>query len=306
MPEPQVVSIASGSLRASVSSLGAELVRLHTASGVELLWDGNPAVWAGHSPLLFPIVGQVKDDRITVGGTAYPLSRHGFARTSTFELAEAQPSACRWRLRRNRQTRPLSLRVRLDVAYAIEEVASPSRHRRQRGDGPMPASFEFHPAFRWPCSPACRATGTSPLRETRPRCPARQRPAGRHLRITRAGRPAGARGFTVRARCLIWDRRDRLTYGGQRAGAATRLSGDAVPRHLDQTGRRLRLPRALAGFPAGRIRWRTGGKARIVPIPPGKGGCSSLRDGCLATIRALKITVRRATDETAGVGTVCA
>lgn len=151
----ELVSIASGPLSATVSSLGAELVRLRTAGGVELLWDGNPAVWAGRAPLLFPIVGSVKDDRIKVGGRSYPLSRHGFARTSTFELVEAQPSCCLWRLRPDEQTRAgYPFAFRLDVSYALDgNRLTMTATVANEGDGPMPASFGFHPAFRWPLQP---------------------------------------------------------------------------------------------------------------------------------------------------------
>jgi len=156
MPEPASVTIASEQLRATFSSLGAELVRLQGAAGVELLWSGDPAVWAGRSPLLFPIVGGVKDDRITVGGKAYPLSRHGFARTSTFELIDAQPSRCLWRLRANEETRArYPFAFRLDVAYSVDgNRLTLAATVANEGDGPMPASFGFHPAFRWPLSPS--------------------------------------------------------------------------------------------------------------------------------------------------------
>jgi galactose mutarotase-like enzyme len=155
MPEQQIVSIASDQLGASISSLGAELQRLHTSSGLELLWDGNPAVWAGRSPLLFPIVGSVKDDRIEVDGKSYPLSRHGFARTSTFELVSSTPSHCLWRLRASEETRArYPFAFGLHIAYAVDgnrltmtaTVSNP-------GDQPMPVSFGFHPAFRWPLQP---------------------------------------------------------------------------------------------------------------------------------------------------------
>lgn len=149
------VSIASNALHATISSLGAELVRLRTASGIELLWDGNPAVWAGRSPLLFPIVGSVKDDRITVDGKRYPLSRHGFARTSTFELVSATPSQCLWRLRANEETRArYPFAFGLHVAYAVESTRlTMTATVSNPGDRPMPVSFGFHPAFRWPLLP---------------------------------------------------------------------------------------------------------------------------------------------------------
>lgn len=155
---PGSVSIANGSLRATVSGLGAELVRLQTAAGEELLWDGNPAVWAGRSPLLFPIVGAVKDDRIKVQGASYPLSRHGFARTSTFELVESESARCTWRLRADDDTRSrYPFAFRLDVTYALAaNRLTISAEVANEGDDPMPASFGFHPAFRWPLVPGVR------------------------------------------------------------------------------------------------------------------------------------------------------
>src|SRR5688572_20509122 len=152
---PDSVSIASEKLGATISSLGAELQRLHTAAGEELLWDGDPAVWAGRSPLLFPIVGGVRDDRIKVGGRPYPMARHGFARTSTFELIDAQAARCTWRLRPTDETlKRYPFAFRLDVAYALEDDRLTLRATvANEGDGAMPGSFGFHPAFRWPLRP---------------------------------------------------------------------------------------------------------------------------------------------------------
>ena len=150
-----VVTLRNGILGAVVSARGAELQRLHTASGEELLWDGNPDVWAGRSPLLFPVVGNVKDDRITVRGRRYPLLRHGFARTSTFELVQSDPARCLWRLRANDETRArYPFTFRLDVAYALDGACLTIRATvANEGSETMPASFGFHPAFRWPLAP---------------------------------------------------------------------------------------------------------------------------------------------------------
>lgn len=150
-----VVTLQNGILGAAVSARGAELQRLHTASGEELLWDGNPDVWAGRSPLLFPVVGSVKDDNMTVRGQRYPLLRHGFARTSTFELVESMAAHCIWRLRADAETRkryPFSFR--LDVTYALDGACLTMRAAiANEGADTMPASFGFHPAFRWPLAP---------------------------------------------------------------------------------------------------------------------------------------------------------
>ena len=151
----ETITIRNDMLGATVAARGAELQRLHTTAGEELLWDGNPQVWAGRSPLLFPIVGSVKDDRITVRGQRYPLLRHGFARTSTFELVESGATHCTWRLRPDAETRArYPFAFRLDVAYALDGPGLTIRATvANEGDQPMPASFGFHPAFRWPLVP---------------------------------------------------------------------------------------------------------------------------------------------------------
>jgi galactose mutarotase-like enzyme len=150
-----VVTLQNETLGTAVSARGAELQRLHTAAGEELLWDGNPDVWAGRSPLLFPVVGNVKDDHITVRGQRYPLLRHGFARTSTFDLVESSDARCLWRLRATDETRArYPFAFRLDMAYALDGARLTMRATvANEGTDSMPASFGFHPAFRWPLVP---------------------------------------------------------------------------------------------------------------------------------------------------------
>lgn len=146
------VSIATAALRAEVSATGAELVRLQDRSGADLLWDGNPAVWNGRSPLLFPIVGEVKDNRLKVAGKAYEIGRHGFARTSTFTLVGSDAASCTWRLDSGEATRRhYPFEFRLDVTYRIEGATLHMQAEVTNIDAAvMPASFGFHPALRWP------------------------------------------------------------------------------------------------------------------------------------------------------------
>lgn len=146
------VAISCSLLSAQISGVGAELVRLQDRDGLDLLWDGDPAFWTGRSPLLFPIVGEAKDNRITVAGAQYEIGRHGFARTSTFALVSSDTARCTWRLEASEATRRhYPFEFRLDVTYEIEGGALHMMAEvTNRGDGVMPASFGFHPALRWP------------------------------------------------------------------------------------------------------------------------------------------------------------
>lgn len=146
------VSISSAALSAEISASGAELVRLQDRAGADLLWDGDPAFWNGRSPLLFPIVGEVKGNRLKVAGEEYEIGRHGFARTSTFALVGSDAASCTWRLESSEATRrQYPFEFRLDVTYRIEGATLHMEARvTNNGASVMPASFGFHPALRWP------------------------------------------------------------------------------------------------------------------------------------------------------------
>jgi len=146
------VIISSSQLRAEVSADGAELIRLQDENGRDWLWDGDPTFWAGRSPLLFPIVGRARNDRIRINGSEYELPRHGLARISCFEIEEASSSQCRLRLRSSGATlKCYPFPFQLDVIYFIEGATlSIVAAVTNTGPASLPISFGFHPAFRWP------------------------------------------------------------------------------------------------------------------------------------------------------------
>jgi len=146
------VSISSPALSAEISATGAELVRLRDGTGADLLWDGDPAFWTGRSPLLFPMVGRARGDRITVAGRTYDMGQHGFARTSTFAQVRSDAASCTWRLEASEATRArYPFEFRLDVTYRIDGATLYMEAEVTNTDAVvMPASFGFHPALRWP------------------------------------------------------------------------------------------------------------------------------------------------------------
>lgn len=80
--------IDNGVLRAEITPFGAELISLKK-NGTEQLWCGDPKVWEGHSPILFPICGGLNDGKYTYKNTEYVLEKHGFAKNSIFAVEEA-------------------------------------------------------------------------------------------------------------------------------------------------------------------------------------------------------------------------
>lgn len=81
--------IENEQIRAVVESKGCELVSvIMKADNTERIWQANPECWKRHAPVLFPLVGKYKDNRVTYEGNVYEMSQHGFARDMEFTLAE--------------------------------------------------------------------------------------------------------------------------------------------------------------------------------------------------------------------------
>lgn len=77
-------TLTSDLLTISIATHGAELCSIIDRSGREYLWQADPRYWKRHSPILFPIVGSVRDGHFTIDGRQYSMSQHGFARDSDF------------------------------------------------------------------------------------------------------------------------------------------------------------------------------------------------------------------------------
>jgi len=150
--QSQWVSLGSGDLTAEINPFGAQLSALRDGSGRDLLWDGDPAVWTGRAPLLFPIVGMLAGGCYRLGSKVHQLPRHGFARGKLFEVTESTSATAAFRLTADEATLQVyPFHFELDVRFALEgPTLSITTYIRNVGDEEMPASFGYHPAFRWP------------------------------------------------------------------------------------------------------------------------------------------------------------
>jgi galactose mutarotase-like enzyme len=146
------VKISSGVLSAEIDPHGAQLSRLCDRESRELLWDGNPAIWAGRAPLLFPIVGVVAGGTYRLGKESYALSRHGFARGKDFSIASVTADSATFKLSADAATlKVYPFQFELLVQFAlVGATLSVTTTVRNLGSQEMPASFGYHPAFRWP------------------------------------------------------------------------------------------------------------------------------------------------------------
>lgn len=121
-----IFSISNKNISISVNSLGAELISLKN-DNVELLWQSDKAVWSRYAPVLFPIVGKLKNSQFKYRSECYPLSQHGFARDNEFALTEQSETALEFELTANEETLKIypfhfSFRIRYELQDAILKV----------------------------------------------------------------------------------------------------------------------------------------------------------------------------------------
>jgi galactose mutarotase-like enzyme len=143
--------LAQGHSSTRIALRGAEIRSLQ-CKGQEFVWPGDQTWWSYSAPLLFPVIGKLANGRIQHQGRTLHLPAHGFARELMFEVQDVGPAHAELRLHASPETLEMypfefDLRVRfvmredgLDQQVSIEN----------RGTESMPASFGFHPAFRWP------------------------------------------------------------------------------------------------------------------------------------------------------------
>lgn len=144
-------TIRKGSYEATIDSNGAQLVSLKF-EGYEYLWQGDSRWWTGHAPILFPIVGMLRNDAATSTAGPVSLKRHGIARNYehavlsqgegwiAFELSSNDEMLARY---------PYPFRLRM-VYELSDEGLKQSYEVLNTGDAAMPFVVGGHPAFNVP------------------------------------------------------------------------------------------------------------------------------------------------------------
>lgn len=146
------VTLKREGLQAVVRTLGGELISFRDKMGKEYLWSGNPEFWPGINPILFPIVGGLKNGKVRLGGKELEMNRHGFARDMEFQVTEQSEEAVVMELRENEETlKKYPRKFRLQVCHKLEESGfSTSFEVQNLDEKEMPFCIGAHTAFRCP------------------------------------------------------------------------------------------------------------------------------------------------------------
>ena len=147
----EIISISSNSLTASIDTMGAQLMNLSKGES-EYLWQGDSNWWPRRAPILFPIVGVLKDGEAESAEGTISIARHGLARLNQFEVVEQSPSSVTLQLKSTEETRksyPYDFELKLifsvagDTLTQTYEVTNPA-------NVVLPFTLGAHPAFNIP------------------------------------------------------------------------------------------------------------------------------------------------------------
>lgn len=145
--------LSNDKLVVEINTLGAELQSIFSKeTRLEYLWNADPQIWAKHSPVLFPIVGELKSGSYIYRDTTYQLSRHGFAREKQFTVTEQTDTSITLTLSDSEDTIAV---YPFAFSFSIQYTISDNRLYvvytvKNTGDEYLYFSVGGHPAFKVP------------------------------------------------------------------------------------------------------------------------------------------------------------
>lgn len=144
-----MVTIENKYLLVKINEFGAELTSIFDKDlNQELLYQ-KTSNWQRQAPVLFPIVGKLKDDSYLYKGYKYQLSQHGFARDKEFLLVELSAKKAVFELIYDQDTYVLyPFKFKLYIEYKLTKQNVEVSYRVCNiDDYQMLYSIGGHPAF---------------------------------------------------------------------------------------------------------------------------------------------------------------
>ena len=141
-------TIKNAKLEVTVSNKGAELMSIRK-DGREYLWQGDEKIWSGQSPILFPIVGRLIDDKYYLDGKEYEMPKHGFARKLKWNFLENSGTSMKFILSDSEETFKIyPYHFDLVVTFSVDGKSLTVSHDIiNKNEGAMLFSLGAHPAF---------------------------------------------------------------------------------------------------------------------------------------------------------------
>lgn len=145
-----IYSIENKDFSLAVKEMGAELNSFKSKkTGFEFIWGGNTDIWYGQSPILFPIIGRLLDDKYRLDGKEYTMPKHGIVRKKPFKLIEKTDNSLKFIQSDDEESlQSYPYHFDLIVEFKITDNGLSVTHTVvNKNDCTMYYSFGAHPAF---------------------------------------------------------------------------------------------------------------------------------------------------------------
>ncbi|MBC7722393.1 MAG: aldose 1-epimerase family protein, partial [Pedobacter sp.] len=148
-----MITLTNEVLQVTIATKGAELQSIYNKqTGLEYMWNADPHFWAKQSPVLFPIVGGLKNGSYKFDGKTYELGRHGFTREMVFEVENQNETSVTFFIESSAETLAIyPFHFKFSLVYAIENNQLTITYIVENtGEQKLYFSVGAHPAFKVP------------------------------------------------------------------------------------------------------------------------------------------------------------
>jgi len=150
-----IYTIHNEYLSVSINTRGAELYSLKSKNGVEYIWQRDPNYWSYCAPILFPIVGSLKDKKTIINGNTYNMNSHGILRTQEFELFHQDENEISFINTFSKESlKSYPFKYKVIVTYTLNGKTLRTNFKVMNEDEhDLPFNIGGHPAFNCPLYP---------------------------------------------------------------------------------------------------------------------------------------------------------
>lgn len=147
-------SIENDLFKITVDECGAELCSIISKkTGVEYIWQADKDIWEASAPVLFPIVGALKDGEYQYQEKTYTLPKHGFFRKNKkVKLRNGSEARLQFTLSSDEETLVMyPFKFELRVSFLLRDNRIQVFHELINNDtNQLYFSLGGHPAFAYP------------------------------------------------------------------------------------------------------------------------------------------------------------
>lgn len=149
-----MLKINNSHFEIAVNEIGAELSSIQCkSSGKEFIWNGNPNIWGSTAPVLFPIIGGLKNEEIEINGVKYKIPKHGIVRNSSKLQFQTTETSIVCKLESDEEIKTIyPYDFKFEIEYILIDNVIEVNHRISNLSEKEEMYFSVggHPAFAFP------------------------------------------------------------------------------------------------------------------------------------------------------------